>query len=66
MKITKEQFKNECNVFRTVKEYPGYTGEEKRIIITDLEEDEFYTRYESILSDFVPFLQIKTHGWIVG
>ena len=39
-----EQFKCDCKVINLSYEYPGYTGEEKWAIITDLTEEELITR----------------------
>lgn len=43
-----EQFKCDCKVINLSYEYPGYTGEEKWAIITDLTEEELIEKYEEI------------------
>ena len=43
-----EQFKYDCKVINLSYEYPGYTGEEKWAIITDLTEEELSKKYEEI------------------
>ena len=40
--------KNEYVILNLEKEYPGYTGTEKWMIITDLTEEEFASRYPEI------------------
>ena len=40
--------KNEYVILNLEKEYPGYTGTEKWMIITDLIEEEFASRYPEI------------------
>lgn len=45
-----EQFKCDCKVINLSYEYPGYTGEEKWAIITDLTEEELIEKYEEIIS----------------
>lgn len=35
-----ESFKTKCNFFRCEEEYPGWTGNEKYIIVTDVPEQE--------------------------
>ena len=40
-----EQFKCDCKVINLSYEYPGYTGDEKWAIITDLTEKELIEKY---------------------
>lgn len=55
-----EQFFQECFTIETKKEYPGYTGNEKWIIATDLSESEFNLKYSVIIDAYKPYLLIKT------
>lgn len=48
-----EQFKYDCKVINLSYEYPGYTGEEKWAIITDLTEEELRKKYEEIISSYI-------------
>lgn len=41
-------------------EYPGYTGEEKWAIITDLTEEELIEKYEEIISSYRPFIVLSS------
>ena len=45
-----EQFKCDCKVINLSYEYPGYTGDEKWVIITDLTEKELIEKYDEIIS----------------
>lgn len=58
-----EQFKCDCKVINLSYEYPGYTGEEKWAIITDLTEEELIEKYEEIrclLPQFVTDISAAT------
>lgn len=55
-----EQFKCDCMVINLSYEYPGYTGEEKWAIITDLTEEELIEKYEEIISSYRPFIVLSS------
>ena len=55
-----EQFKYDCKVINLSYEYPGYTGEEKWAIITDLTEEELSEKYEEIISSYRPFIILSS------
>ena len=55
-----EQFKCDCKVINLSYEYPGYTGEEKWAIITDLTEEELIEKYEEIISSYRPFIVLSS------
>lgn len=55
-----EQFKCDCKVINLSYEYPGYTGEEKWAIITDLTEEELSKKYEEIISSYRPFIILSS------
>lgn len=55
-----EQFKYDCKVINLSYEYPGYTGEEKWAIITDLSEGELNKKYAEQISLFTPFIVLPT------
>ena len=40
-----QQFKQECKLIDLNYEYPGYTGEEKWAIISDLTEEDIMMKY---------------------
>ena len=53
-------FKKECTVLSLEKEYPGYTGEEKYLILTDLSKETLYKKYSSILNGYEPYIVDST------
>lgn len=55
-----ESFKTECNFFKCEKEYPGWTGNEKYIIVTDVPEQELLKKYPRVLSAMRPYLIVGT------
>lgn len=55
-----EQFIQECKLINLNYEYPGYTGEEKWAIITDLTEEELRKKYEEIISSYRPFIILSS------
>ena len=55
-----EQFDKDCKVIKLKYEYPGYTGEEKWAIITDLTEEELSKKYEEIISSYRPFIILSS------
>lgn len=50
------KFKGECQVINFKYEYPGYTGEVKFGIVTDLSEKELIDKYGEILGDYSPYI----------
>ena len=55
-----EQSKNDYQIINLEYEYPGYTGEEKWAIITDLSEEELNKKYSDQISMFTPFIVLPT------
>lgn len=55
-----EQFKCDCKVINLSYEYPGYTGDEKWAIITDLTEKELIEKYDEIISSYKPFILLSS------
>ena len=55
-----ETFKTKCNFFRCEEEYPGWTGNEKYIIVTDVPEQELLKEYPRVLSAMQPYLIVGT------
>ena len=55
-----ESFKTKCNFFRCEEEYPGWTGNEKYIIVTDVPEQELLKEYPRMLSAMRPYLIVGT------
>ena len=55
-----EQFKCDCKVINLSYEYPGYTGDEKWAIITDLTEKELIEKYDEIISSYRPFILLSS------
>lgn len=54
-----DAFNKSCSFFRTEREYPGWTGEEKYIIVTDMEKEAFETAFPEIAKYLSPFVIIK-------
>lgn len=50
------EFKKDCRVISLANEYPGYTGYEKYMILTDLPLKDLYSSYGKILNDFKPYM----------
>ena len=50
------KFKGECQVINFKYEYPGYTGEVKFGIVTDMSEKELICKYGEILGDYSPYI----------
>ena len=55
----KEQFVKDCILLSPEKEYPGYTGNEKYFIITDLLQCEFEKKYRVIIDSLKPYLLLN-------
>lgn len=50
------QFKKVCKYFRFEDEYPGWTGDEKYGIMTDLSEDELLEEFPVIMKVLSPYI----------
>lgn len=62
-----EEFKAHCKVIKMGYEYPGYTGREKYVIITDLNDAQITERYASIVDSYRPFLILsKAAGEVIA
>lgn len=57
--VTVGTFKNDCKVIRLDAEYPGYTGDTKYAIITDLTEEELSVRYPDEIRRFTPHILLS-------
>lgn len=58
-----ENFKEECKLINLKYEYPGYTGIEKWLIITDLSEGTLIDTYKGIIEKYKPYiLMTKEQG----
>lgn len=55
-----EQFKTECKVINLKYEYPGYTGDVKWAIISELTEEEILAKYPEQVSAYIPFLLLDS------
>jgi len=51
-----EAFKEDCAVINLRAEYPGYEGDVKYLVLTDLPEEELKEKYGEILSRFSPYI----------
>ena len=58
--VTVGTFKNDCKVIRLDAEYPGYTGDTKYAIITDLTEEELSARYPAEIKRYIPFVLLSS------
>ena len=50
------EFKKDCKVLSLAKEYPGYVGYEKYMILTDLTKDELNQKYSVLLKNYEPYI----------
>lgn len=50
------EFKKECKVLFLAKEYPGYVGYEKYMILTDLSKEELVHKYSVLLKNYEPYV----------
>ena len=57
--VTVGTFKNDCKVIRLDAEYPGYTGDTKYAIITDLTEEELIIRYPEEIKRYIPYVLLS-------
>lgn len=57
--VTVGTFKNDCKVIRLDAEYPGYTGDTKYAIITDLTEEELSVRYPAEIKRYIPYVLLS-------
>lgn len=55
-KTIEEQFVDECKVINLKYEYPGYTGDIKWAIISNLTEEEIFTKYFYLVCENIPFI----------
>lgn len=51
-----DRFKEKCRFFRLEDEYPGWTGDEKYGIITDLSNDELLKEFSVIMKALSPYI----------
>lgn len=49
-------FKKDCKVLSLAKEYPGYSGYDKYLILTDLTKEELIQKYNMVLKNYEPYL----------
>ena len=54
------KFKGECQVINFVYEYPGYTGDIKYGISTNLTEKELTEKYGVILDSYSPYILLNS------
>ena len=52
-------FKQECRVVSMVQEYPGYKGEIRWILVSDLSESELKEKYPDEVQKFTPFVYMS-------
>ena len=58
------EFKKDCKVLSLAKEYPGYVGYEKYMILTDLTKDELNQKYSVLLNNYEPYIMVViVHGF---
>ncbi len=50
------EFKKDCKVLSLAKEYPGYVGYEKYMILTDLTKDKLNQKYGVLLKNYEPYI----------
>ena len=50
------EFKKDCKILSLAKEYPGYVGYEKYMILTDLTKDELNQKYSVLLNNYKPYM----------
>ncbi len=55
----------EYKVVPTKSEYPGFTGSEKWIVITNLTPDELKDKYGKEIQDFYPWIQITVEQYLI-
>ena len=51
-----EELTNDCTVINLRREYPGYTGQEKYMLLTDLSEKELMDKHGEALKAFRPYI----------
>lgn len=51
-----ENFKAECDFFLCTEEYPGWTGTEKYIIVTDKTREELESKYSDLMKAMSPYI----------
>lgn len=50
------EFKKDCKVLTLAKEYPGYVGYEKYMILTDLLKEDLIRKYGTLLNNYEPYI----------
>jgi hypothetical protein len=50
------EFKKDCKVLTLAKEYPGYVGYEKYMILTDLSKEDLIRKYGTLLNNYEPYI----------
>ena len=58
------EFREMCFPFLLEEEYPGWTGEEKWGIVTDLSEDALLEEYPKIMEALSPYLMLPSGSLI--
>ena len=51
-----QDFKEDCTIINLETEYPGYTGDVKYLVLTDLPEEEIEDKYGEILCGYRPYI----------
>ena len=54
-----ELFTSECKLINLRYEYSGYIGEERWAIITELSEEELFSRYPDVVNRYIPFVLLS-------
>ena len=58
-KVIEEQFADDCKVINLKYEYPGYTGDVKWAIISNLTEEEIVAKYFPLIKENMPFIVLS-------
>ena len=64
-KETNKEFIRQCKVINLELEYPGYDGEVKYAVITNLSEESLNKRFNKVLEKYRPFIIISRKMWKV-
>lgn len=51
-----ELFTSECKLINLQYEYTGYMGQERWAIITELSEEDLFTKYPDVVNRYIPFV----------
>ncbi len=54
-----DEFKKSCKVIYLEREYPNHLGNADWIIISDLNKEEIQKRFSTIVSKYIPFIQLS-------